>query len=512
MIFDVKELPKELYLDADACEKFLHQDFDIVSTDPVTFHFFWNGAAVPFGQKHEACIRTFLKTQPDHYTAKIWVDAIPKVVFGDRVEFVIYNGEDVSKGTPLEGLNKGLSRDKEDTNCWAHSDIGRLLILYKFGGIYYDFDNLFQRDLSPLMHIPEFVYCWPFAPKALCNAIIKAEAGSEFIRDCLITIREKIEEGQKLAGDFAGRPTLSKQHRKNPYKMVVLPCGVFHPEFAAGCRRKEDVDKDPFNEHTSTFLQKNVKSRNVYWGAFSWHWHNKWKDGVENNSKFDIICKNIGIAPNKKHMDPKFIICTGTGRCGTKSITKLFGLQADTTASHEMGVYDKKHDNITVAYGVDIQKHNKLNLISSLILKHDSEFIVESAFYLLHHAEIAIQKYDAKVIYLLRDRKEVVDSFMKITSTKRNNNHWQTHDGTEYQKHTFDVCFPKFDDAINKEDAIGKYWDYCYEMITGLILKYPNNIRIYKTEDISNKDLMLDMLTWCGYKNPVFADVVWNKS
>lgn len=293
MQIKVEDLTDELYLDEFKCDEYLAQDFEIVNTDPITFHFFWNGESIPFNEKHAACLNTFVKTQPLHYTAKVWVDKIPDYV-NERVCFEIYDGLELAKGTPLEDMYRLLVRDPADNNCWVTSDIARLLILYKHGGIYYDFDMLFQRDLSPLMHIEEFVYCWPRHKHLLCNAVIKVKPGSEFIHACLTRVLELVLDGSaRHASDFAGRPLFSAQFKANPYKLVVLPTGFFHADFWNGCVWPKDLDDDPWREPTSTFFVANAKSKNIFKHAFSWHWHNKWKEPVESDSKFDLILRSV---------------------------------------------------------------------------------------------------------------------------------------------------------------------------------------------------------------------------
>ena len=36
-----------------------------------------------------------------------------------------------------------------------------------------------------------------------------------------------------------------------------------------------------------------IKNIELFDGAFTWHWHNKWDDLIEAGSKFDILEKKI---------------------------------------------------------------------------------------------------------------------------------------------------------------------------------------------------------------------------
>ena len=46
-------------------------------------------------------------------------------------------------------------------------------------------------------------------------------------------------------------------------------------------------------EGTSLIPFKNIGYVNLFEGAFTWHWHNKWDDEVEDGSKFYILERDI---------------------------------------------------------------------------------------------------------------------------------------------------------------------------------------------------------------------------
>jgi hypothetical protein len=58
--------------------------------------------------------------------------------------------------------------------------------------------------------------------------------------------------------------------------LVVFPAAFFNPEWQIGA----DID----------FLKKDCPPE-LYDGSFSWHWHNKWENVIEEGSKFDILDK-----------------------------------------------------------------------------------------------------------------------------------------------------------------------------------------------------------------------------
>ena len=100
------------------------------------------------------------------------------------------------------------------------------------------------------------------------------------------------------------------------------------------------------------------------------------------------------------------IIGTGTGRCGTKSLARLLIRQRRSASSHELSVGGKdpvKALNISNKEFVlnKFKKHLKR-------LKQPNKCVV--GFYWLWSCGDLIEKYDAKIIYMFRDKKEVINS------------------------------------------------------------------------------------------------------
>ena len=77
------------------------------------------------------------------------------------------------------GLNLYSTHNKTNestTNPWGNevvaiSDLIRVVVLYLFGGVYFDLDVMFLRNLAPLLNY-EFAYRWSYsqnANSALCH-------------------------------------------------------------------------------------------------------------------------------------------------------------------------------------------------------------------------------------------------------------------------------------------------------------------------------------------------------
>lgn len=75
----------------------------------------------------------------------------------------------LTRGTELAGLLSGMNEGGLfDERAWVDGDAVRLLVLWHFGGVWMDMDQILTRDLHPLTE-SEFVTQWdcegePIAP------------------------------------------------------------------------------------------------------------------------------------------------------------------------------------------------------------------------------------------------------------------------------------------------------------------------------------------------------------
>jgi hypothetical protein len=69
-------------------------------------------------------------------------------LFPGRVRYRILDLHSEAEGTPLE---RSYLLRLHDEKAWADSDIARLLILWRYGGVYFDTDVLLMRPITPLL-------------------------------------------------------------------------------------------------------------------------------------------------------------------------------------------------------------------------------------------------------------------------------------------------------------------------------------------------------------------------
>lgn len=275
------ESGSEIYTDGWKALELARSIPDTVYQHKTDLHFMWR---VPreFGRKQAACIKSAITTQNLDYINIVlwsnvdlsqneWIKPIAR-----HIELRIYDPVKEAIGTPLEGMNRILNRD--DDAFWLGGDLFRLLILYKYGGIYSDCDIIFLRDLSPLLE-QEFLYQWGTEKDKINGAVMRLFKRSKTAND-LLTMIPRMPAGFKST-DWGS--TLYGEVRKFNKEFTVFPCAFFNTEWQLFINMGESAH--PF--------RCGADSGRDFDGAFTWHWHNKWDDPIEDGSKFQRLESKI---------------------------------------------------------------------------------------------------------------------------------------------------------------------------------------------------------------------------
>jgi hypothetical protein len=252
--------------------------------DPVTFHFYWR---VPkeFSRKQVLPIKSAIVSQKLTNTKFIlWsnVDLKNNEHLKPLLPFVetrIWDISEQSKSSPLENANmlKGLI---DDPLCYLGGDLFRLLCLHKHGGVYIDMDVVVLRDFSPILPY-EFMYQWGASgtfenePVIRQNgAIMRLKAYSQLCHDLL----NELARTPAIPNTTCWGKDLYHKVRQYNKNWVVFPCAWFNTEWGLG------NPPEAFKKNAS-----GNDSSELYDGAFTWHWHNKWDEPIEDGSKFQIL-------------------------------------------------------------------------------------------------------------------------------------------------------------------------------------------------------------------------------
>jgi hypothetical protein len=242
------------------------------------FHCLWR---VPreFGRKQLAVLKSIIVNH-DNAEINLWsnVDLSENNYFKQVAQFVT-----LRKWNLIEEIKDTLLQDRLDLNniyddfCYLEGDLFRLLILHKYGGFYIDMDVLVLRNMSPLNNM-QFLYQWGTSgfnsnePNITMNgAIMRLDKQSDLSVEFLDKL--SASEYRKNTTDWGN--TLYSKIVSND--LTILPGVWFNSEWGF-----EGTECVPFRK---------VPQVELFDGAFTWHWHNKWNDIVEEGSKFFILEK-----------------------------------------------------------------------------------------------------------------------------------------------------------------------------------------------------------------------------
>lgn len=278
MIKISEETNQSLYYNLDECLKFCNQikEEDYKINEITDFHIFWN-VGYPFERKQLLGIKSYLCTQDLQKTRfNLWcnVDLSNNEFlkpFLHLINFRIYNISEEAKGTPIERRQDIINSSDTYSNLnWTKGDLFRVLILHKYGGLYTDVDVVFMRSFAPVLD-QEFMYKWGTEKEMINGAIMRLFKNSKFSNDLI----NEIARGPVMPNTTNWSTNLYQKVRRYNKDWTIFPAGFFNPEW-------QDTTLGDWNP----MKKYNFKT---YDGAFSWHWHNKWLEKVEEGSKWQIM-------------------------------------------------------------------------------------------------------------------------------------------------------------------------------------------------------------------------------
>tara|TARA_R110002074_G_scaffold19770_1_gene62656 strand:+ start:203 stop:1111 length:909 start_codon:yes stop_codon:yes gene_type:complete len=282
----------DLYKDYETCLKFLRtvdEGAYEYPKDKVKFHVYTE-IKTP---KELMVIKSFLATQNlDHCEMIVWSDYNIEdnsliQPYKDLVTFKVYDAEKEAIGTPLEG---DLKLKMKDSKYYLQSDLARLLLLCKYGGVWADMDIIFLRDFKPLLE-QEYMYMWGsetnFAVDGACATVLSLNKESELSLELL---KELMVTSPRPGTTCWGKDMFANLYRRYPFP--VLPSTFFNTEWCVNIKYGPGANRK-MNE--SWFEDTGAQDNFLFTEAFTWHWHNSsHKDKpVQPGSKFDLLEKRM---------------------------------------------------------------------------------------------------------------------------------------------------------------------------------------------------------------------------
>jgi len=247
----------------------------------VVFHCFWNGV---LNEKHLYSILSCYYFNVHNHKHKIvlWLENNDANKYNAEIskyaEIKYFQLEDEIKNTQFIKDNH-FSYNKELS---FYSDVVRYLLLYNYGGCWFDLDCLFLRRFDPIFYNYGSEICvYQWATKNYPNGAIyislkkqddKMRKNIEYIMNCN---RGWGFQEADLTYDL-------------PLDLLVLPCSWFN-----GC-----WITNPHNIYVNMpYFFGNTNMRytfnNFFKGSFCFHWHNRWDVSIHDNSIFNQLIQII---------------------------------------------------------------------------------------------------------------------------------------------------------------------------------------------------------------------------
>jgi hypothetical protein len=243
---------------------------------PVLFHCYWNGE---LNEKHYYSILScyYFNAYKRPHKIILWLENNTPNRYNQLIEQYAeirsFSLEEQLKNTFITNpfyYNKQLS---------FYSDVVRYVLLYDYGGVWFDLDCFFLRTLDPLFcHFEKeiCVYQWEnqFYPNGA--VFISLEPKSEKMKQLIEFILKRnrgwgFQEAQ-LTYDL-------------PLDLLVLPCSWFD---AGWIENPENVVFADFFKSTDRLVDFTFMK-----GSFCFHWHNQWNKLIEDSSIMIQLVKHI---------------------------------------------------------------------------------------------------------------------------------------------------------------------------------------------------------------------------
>jgi len=246
----------------------------------VVFHCYWNGA---LNEKHLYSILScyYFNVHRNKHKIILWLENNTPNQYNTKIEKY---AEIKYFSLSNEISNAGFIKQNfyYNGNPSFYSDVVRYLLLYNYGGIWFDLDCFILRNFDPIFSNFEneiCVYQWEHQNYPNGAIYMSLHPRSEKMKKNI----EFIVELNRGWGFQEASLTFEL-----PLDMLVLPCSWFDPGWIS----------NPYNLGFDTFFENTDKQYNLdnfFNGIFCYHWHNKWNNQIHDNS---IIMQLVKIIQN----------------------------------------------------------------------------------------------------------------------------------------------------------------------------------------------------------------------
>jgi hypothetical protein len=250
---------------------------------PVIFHCYWHGN---LNEKHLYSILScyYFNVYRNKHKIILWLENNIPNKYNTEIEKYaqIRYFSLISEKTNTDFIKNNFYYNK---SLSFYSDVVRYLLLYNYGGVWFDLDCFILRNFDPIFSNFEneiCVYQWEnqYYPNGAIYISLEPKS---------LKMKKNIEfiiERNRGWGFQEAQLTYNL-----PLDMLVLPCSWFDANWIDNPYNIERCNFDNFFKNTD----KQYNFDNFFNGSFCYHWHNNWNNTVEDNS---IIIQLVKIIQN----------------------------------------------------------------------------------------------------------------------------------------------------------------------------------------------------------------------
>ena len=242
------------------------------------FHTAWIGKISPV---HTFLLKSFLATQDLSRSILVfWTDADSYQRINNSTFFVPFQNHPniIFKLFDIKALARGSPLDNDSPEHSEHvksllnaqgalfGDLIRMLLLYRFGGVYLDADVILLRPFNVLL-VNEFAYSWS-GYNAPNTAVFRLRRNGTVVRELMDFV---VSERKKNFHPFV----LEEGVKARNLSLFVYPATFFDPAWliSDGFSPVEDL---PFSRFDGLFQSTDRWNGKFWSGAYAYHFHNQY--------------------------------------------------------------------------------------------------------------------------------------------------------------------------------------------------------------------------------------------
>jgi hypothetical protein len=193
-------------------------------------------------------------------------------------------------------------------------------------------------------------------------------------------------------------------------------------------------------------------------------------------------------------MNRRIILGMGAGQCGLTLLPQVLNCQPATRVTHEELPW-LPWEKRSGAPGI------RERLARILATRTQPTVGDVASFYLPYIEEAIADQPGIRIVCLQRPREEVVAGFRRDLASQSDKriNHWAKEPATGWAHDPFrSFTFPQYDTA-EFEEGIRRYWEEYYTAAGALQERYPEQVRIWDTNQLMADAGVREVLTFVGF-------------